>query len=589
MTSTSVHELFAEQVGRTPDAVAVVAGDRRLTYRELDERANRLAHRLIALGVRPQQPVAVLTERTAELVVALLGVLKAGAWYLPLHAAYPRERMGWILDQAGSPPLLADTATQRRGLPEGGTVLLVDADAELAGMPSTDPALPTDPEDIAYVMYTSGSTGDPKGVAIPQRAVTRLIRDEAWSGDRHLRVLMVAPYAFQVSSYELWVPLTRGGQVVVGPSADLDVATLRRLVDTHRITAVHLTAGLFRVVADEAPDCLAGVREVMTGGDVIAPRAVQRVLDACPGLVVRAMYGSTESTLFTTHSPMAAPFSPGPTVPVGRPMDGIRVYVLDESLTEVAEGEVGELYVAGPRLARGYVGRPDLTAERFVADPFAGGGERMYRTGDLVRRTTDGLIDFVGRADDQVKVRGFRVELAEVESALAGFPGLSDVAVVARQLGTGERSLTGYVVARDGQVDLGALRAYAIASLPDFMVPDAFVALSALPLTPNGKLDRRALPEPDPEAAVAYRAPRTAQEEILSEIFAEVLGLDRVGVDDDFFQLGGQSLLAMRLISRIEAGLGAKLPLRALFEAPTVAGLAERLSVGADPAPAGLR
>ncbi|MFD6565073.1 amino acid adenylation domain-containing protein [Micromonospora profundi] len=583
MTFTSVQQMLAAQASRTPDAVAVVSGDRTLTYRDLDERANRLAHRLIAEGVQPGQPVAVLTGRTADLPVALLAVLKAGAWYLPLHAAYPVERMRWILDRAGALVLLADDGTRRRGLPEGGRVLLVDE--EPSGFPDTDPAVPTDPEDLAYVMYTSGSTGDPKGVGIPQRAVTRLISDPAWNGGPHQRVLSVAPYAFQVSSYELWVPLTRGGTVVLGPSADLDVSTLRQLITEHSITAVHLTAGLFRVVADEAPEFLAGVQEVMTGGDVISPGAVRRVLDACPGLIVRAMYGSTESTLFTTHSPMSDLFLPGPTVPVGRPMTGIRVYVLDERLRQVPDGEVGELYVAGPRLARGYLGRPDLTAERFVADPFAGDGGRMYRTGDLVRLTSDGLLDFLGRADDQVKIRGFRVELAEVGAALARFPGLSDTAVVPRQLPTGERSLTGYVVVGDRDVDLAALRAFAIANLPDFMVPDAFVALTALPLTANGKLDRRALPEPDPEAWVAYRAPRDPREEILSEIFSEVLSVDRVGVDDDFFQLGGQSLLAMRLISRIEAVLGTKLPLRTLFDAPTVAGLAERLAARATPTP----
>ncbi|MFG2063964.1 non-ribosomal peptide synthetase [Micromonospora sp. NPDC048871] len=583
MTFTSVQQMLAAQASRTPDAVAVVAGDRTLTYRDLDERANRLAHRLIAEGVQPGQPVAVLTGRTADLPVALLAVLKAGAWYLPLHAAYPMARMRWILDQAGGPVLLADDDTRRRGLPEGGRVLLVDE--EPGEFPGTDPAVPTGPEDFAYVMYTSGSTGDPKGVAIPQRAVTRLISDPAWNGSRHQRVLSVAPYAFQVSSYEFWVPLSRGGTVVLGPSADLDVSTLRQLITEHAITAVHLTAGLFRVVADEAPDCLTGVQEVMTGGDVISPGAVRRVLDACPGLVVRAMYGSTESTLFTTHSPMSDLFLPGPTVPVGRPMTDIRAYVLDERLRQVPDGEVGELYVAGPRLASGYLGRPDLTAERFVADPFTGEGERMYRTGDLVRLTSDGMFDFLGRADDQVKIRGFRVELAEVEAVLARFPELSDVAVVARQLPTGERSLTAYVVVGERTVDLAALRAFAIATLPDFMVPDAFVALTTLPLTANGKLDRRALPEPDPEAWVAYRAPRDPREEILSEIFSEVLGVDRVGVDDDFFQLGGQSLLAMRLISRIEAVLGTKLPLRTLFDTPTVAGLAERLAAQATPAP----
>ncbi|MFV2010020.1 MULTISPECIES: amino acid adenylation domain-containing protein [unclassified Micromonospora] len=585
MAFSSIHAAFAHRAAIDPDAPAISAGTVRLTYRQLDERANRLAHRLLALGVGPETPVGILMERSIEVAVSMLAVLKTGGCYLPLHSAYPMDRLQWITDRLGGPVLLVDETMRRRGLPRSGPVVQVETDAQLSMMPVTDPAVEVHPQQAAYLMYTSGSTGFPKGVVLTHGGVMGLIGDQAWQGDQHRKVLMLAPYAFGVSTFELWVPLLHGGEVVVAPGGDLEISTLRRLIAEERITGLHLTAGLFRVVADEAPDSLKGVREVMTGGDVIAPTAVRRVLDECPGITVRAMYGSTESTLFTTHHPMAELDQTAPAVPVGRPMDGIRVYVLDERLQPVAPGTPGELYVAGSRLAREYVGRPDLTAERFVADPFVPNGERMYRTGDVVRLTPDGLIDFLGRADDQVKIRGFRVELAEVEAKLSGFAGVSDVAVVARELDAGSKSLVAYVVAGPDGVDLGALRSAAITTLPDFMVPAAFVPLVALPLTANGKLDRRALPAPDFDSVVPYRAPRTVTEELLCELFAEVLGITRVGVDDDFFALNGQSLLAMRLISRVHAVLGVDLPLRLFFDAPTPAGLAARLDRAADSAP----
>lgn len=574
MAATSLHECVAAQVRRTPDATAVSAGDVRLTYRELDERAARLAHRLLELGARPERPVAVLMERTADLVAATLAVLKTGACYLPLHTAYPDDRVQWILKESGASVLVTDTATRGRDVPGGIPVLVADAEGEPGDVPSTGPDVAVHPDQLAYVMYTSGSTGTPKGVGVAHRNVLGLLRDHCWDGGRHQRVLMVAPYAFGMSSFEIWGPLVRGGQIVMAPSSDLDIATLRRLIATERVTAVHLTAGLLRVVAEEAPECLAPVAEVMTGGDVIAPRAVRRILETCPGTVVRAMYGSTESTLFTTQGRLTLPDTDGASVPIGRPMDGIRGYVLDEALEPVPDGEPGELYVAGHRLARGYLGRAELTAERFVADPFEGVGERMYRTGDIVRRTADGRLDFVGRSDQQVKIRGFRVEPAEVEDALARFPGLADVAVAAREIEPGEKVLTGYLVPVDGEVDMDALRAHARASLPDYMIPAAFVTLPALPLTVNGKLDRAALPAPDRTGGSRYRAPSDAVQETLCALFAEVLDLPRVGIDDDFFVLGGQSLLAMRLISRIQAELGVEISLETLFNDPTVAALA---------------
>lgn len=575
MNSNSVQERFAQVVARTPDAIALSSSAGTLTYAELDERANRIARRLIGLGVRPEDPVMVLQERSIEMVASILGIVKAGALYLPLHSAYPPQRLQWIADNVGKPVLLADGAMRERGLPSVPTVVYVDSDAQLPSLPGTDPGVRTGLDDLVHVIHTSGSTGDPMGVAVTHRGVLGLALDSCWDGGGQERILMLAPYAFAVSTYELWVPLLRGGHLVLAPPRHLDVSLLRRLLTEHQITAVHVTAGLFRVVADEAPDCFRGVREVLTGGDVISAKAVRQVLEACPDTVVRASYGSSEMSLFVTNSPMRAPYSMGPIVPVGRGMDNIRLHVLDERLRPLPAGEVGDLYVGGPRLARGYYHRPAITAERFVADPFAADGQRLFRTGDQVRMRQDGLMEFIGRSGDQVKIRGFRVELAEIESVLARFRGLAHAVVVARDVEDGEKRLIAYVVAEagTGKVDVDALRAHAKELLPEYMVPWAFVTLDALPLTPNGKVDRKSLPEPAMEASAEYRAPRTRRQEILCSLFAEVLGVPRVGLDDSFFDLHGESLMAVRLVSAIQEHLGTELLVSDIFDAPTVAEL----------------
>jgi amino acid adenylation domain-containing protein len=575
----SIQACFAAQVAQTPDLVAVSSGDAQLTYRELDERANRLARRLIGLGVRPQDPVAMLLERSVHLPVAILATLKAGGVYLPLHGAAPLQRMQWITDNAGSPVLLADEVTRKRDLPVSGPVILVDSDEQQLTLPATDPLVPARLDGLALVMYTSGSEGQPSGVGVAHRGVLQVALDSCWHGGRQ-RVLMLAPLAFAVSTYELWVPLLHGGQLVLAPPGEFDVGSLRRLIGKEKITQLHLTAGLFRVVAEEAPDCLRGVREVLTGGDVISASAVQRVLEACPGIAVRAMYGSTEVSLFATSSPMTSGYQAAGSVPVGRAQDNVRLHILDEQLSPVPAGTVGELYIAGERLARGYYRRPGQTAARFIPDPFAGAGHRMYRTGDLVRLTTDGLIDFAGRAGDQVKIRGFRVAVAEVETALTSYPGVTHALVVAKEAEDGGKRLIGYVVAAGGDIDVAALRARVRQALPEYMVPAAFVVIDALPLTPNGKLDRRALPEPDIESTASYRAPESARQEALCAMFAEVLGAPRVGIDDSFFDLSGHSLMAMRLIEHINSALGAELSIADLFDAPTVADLDRQLEKG---------
>ncbi len=576
MVFNSVQERFAAQVARTPDLVAVSSGDARLTYRQLDERANRLAHRLIGLGVRPEDPVAVLLERSIHLPVAILATLKAGGLYLPLHGAAPLQRMQRIMDDAGGPVLLADEVTRERDLPAGGPLVFVDSDSQQLTLPAADPQVPARLDGLALVMYTSGSEGEPVGVGVSHRGVLQVALDSCWRGGQQ-RVLMLAPLAFAVSTYELWVPLLHGGHLVLAPPGEFDVGSLRRLISDEKITELHLTAGLFRVVAEEAPDCLRGVREVLTGGDVISAAAVQRVLEVCPGIVVRAMYGSTEVSLFATSSPMTSGYRADRSVPVGRAQDNVWTHILDENLSPVPAGTVGELYIAGERLARGYYGRPGRTAARFLPDPFGEAGQRMYRTGDLARLTPDGLIDFVGRASDQVKIRGFRVAVAEVETALASYPGVTQAVVVAKEAKDGDKRLIGYVMAASGDIDVAALRAHVRQALPEYMVPAAFVVIDALPLTPNGKLDRRALPEPDIESTASYRAPESARQATLCAMFAEVLGEPRVGMDDSFFDLSGQSLTAMRLIERINSALGVELSITDLFDAPTVGDLDRQL------------
>ncbi|MEU4587369.1 alpha/beta fold hydrolase [Kitasatospora aureofaciens] len=389
-------------------------------------------------------------------------------------------------------------------------------------------------------------------------------------------MLVHSPHSFDASTFELWAPLLGGGRAVVAPAGEVTASTLRRMVTEHGVTALWLTAGLFSLVAEEEPSCLRGVAQVWTGGDVVSPVAVGQVLAACPGTVVVNGYGPTETTTFAaTHAVSDAPSG---SLPIGRPLDDMRAYVLDAGLRPVPAGCVGELYLAGAGVARGYAERPGLTAERFVADPFASDGARMYRTGDLARWSTDGLLEYAGRADTQVKLRGFRIEPGEIEAVLAAHPSVGRAVVVVRDDRPGVKRLVGYLVPA-GAVATDALRAHLAERLPDYMVPSALVVLDDLPLTGNGKLDRRALPVPETPVG-SGREPITLREEVLATLFAEVLGLPRVGVDDSFFELGGHSLLATRLVGRIRASTGEELSLRDLFEAPSVAALAERLANG---------
>ncbi|KOG33449.1 non-ribosomal peptide synthetase [Streptomyces resistomycificus] len=587
----TVPGVFAARTAAEPGATAVVHGDRESTCGDVSARANRLAHRLLRLGVRPEDRVAVLMRRSDDLIVALLAVLKAGGAYVGLDPRAPAARTARILDETGAEVLLTDGTGDGSGTDgtEGtydGLRVVGATDPSLAAEPDTDPDVPLHPDRLAYVSYTSGSTGTPKGVAVTHRDITALAADSAFGGGAHARVLVHSPTAFDASTYEMWVPLLGGGTAVVAPAdEDVNAAGVARLTARHGLTALWLTAGLFRLAAEEDPGCFAGLRQVWAGGEAVPASAVRQVLTACPGLTVTNGYGPTETTTFATCRPCPDTASVPDALPIGRPLDGMRAYVLDSALRPVPPDTVGELYVAGPGVARGYLGRPDATAERFTADPYGPPGSRMYRTGDRVRPAEDGELEFHGRADGQVKLRGFRIEPGEIEAALAAHPEIAQAVALVREDRPGDRRLVAYAVPVEGTAPhTDALRAHLTGRLPDYMVPSAVVRLDRLPLTPNGKLDRAALPVPSVQSG--SRAPRTPREEALCGLFADVLGLPAIGLDDSFFGLGGHSLLALRLIGRIRDTLGADLTLRDLFEAPTPAALAGLLRTDAVVRPA---
>ncbi|HEY2724811.1 MAG TPA: amino acid adenylation domain-containing protein [Pseudonocardiaceae bacterium] len=575
--AATLPELFRAQATRTPAAAAVAAADGTLSYAELDRRANRLAHQLLRLGTGTEEMVAVLMDRSVGHVVTVLAIAKAGATYLPLDARAPAERMRTILADSGAAVLVTDASTETAARDIHSGHLVVVGGAEAAAGPDTDPEVAVHADQLAYVMHTSGSTGVAKGVAVRHRDVAALATDSRFRGGAHERVLLHSPQAFDASTYELWVPLLSGGTVVVAPPGDLDAGSLRRAITGHGLTGLWLTAGLFRLIAEDAPDCLAGLRELWTGGDVVPASSVRRVRAACPDLTVVDGYGPTETTTFATCHALPAGAEVPESMPIGRPLDGMQVYVLDDAMAPAPPGVPGELHIAGAGLARGYLGRPGLTAERFVADPFGPACSRMYRTGDLVRWTSEGELEYLGRTDEQVKVRGFRIEPGEIEATLATHPGVADVAVVAREDEPGVKRLVAYLVPADAAPPAaGELRALAAQALPDYMVPSAFVVLERLPLSATGKLDRRALPAPERDAGAeaGYVAPRTPTERVVAQVWAEVLGVARVGAQDSFFDLGGDSILSIRVISRLRTALGVEVSARALFSHPTVAGLA---------------
>ncbi len=573
-----LHELFEAQAKRTPGATALVFGLDRFSYAELDALASRWARRLAWLGVGPEVPVGICAERTPEMVAGMLGVLKAGGAYVPLDPNYPAQRLAWILEDLQDGVETPVVLTQRRLLSKlagmaARTVCLDEAwdDQDMDGEAKRRPA---DLGNLAYMIYTSGSTGRPKGVAIEHRTAAALVpwSREVFSDTEMAGVLAATSINFDLSIFELWVTLARGGKVILAANA-LELPSLPArdevtLIDTVPSAIAELVRG---------GGIPASVLTVNLAGEALSRSLVDGIYGAAAVERVLNLYGPSEDTTFSTFVCVPRGERRAPTI--GRPLAGTQAYILGRHLEPVPRGVPGELYLGGAGTSRGYLNRPELTAERYVPDPFGAspgvGGARMYKTGDLVRYLPDGQLDYLGRLDHQVKVRGFRVELGEVEAALAAHEALAEAVVVAREDRPGDLRLVAYVVPAGTAVPAAELRRFLQARLPEFMVPSIFVTLAALPLTPNGKLDRQALPAPGRAAAdpreTAWGAP---VEELLAGIWAELLGVERVGPEDHFFAAGGHSLMAARLVARVRSLLGVELPLTAVFESPTLAGLA---------------
>jgi amino acid adenylation domain-containing protein len=581
---SSLPELFRAQVERTPEAVALAFGDEQVTYGALARRANGVASRLVRLGVGPGMLIGICAERSIELVVGILGILQAGAAYLPLDPGFPESRLQLILDDARSPVLLTSPQLANRFPAFRGHCEPLGAESLAEDLPA--PQCTAD--DLAYVIYTSGSTGQPKGVAVPQRAVARLVLATDYVGlGPGDRIAQVSPMSFDAATFELWGTLLNGGCLVGTPhDIALEPQDFGEFLAHQRITTLFLTTALFNQMAREAPWGLRGLRDVLFGGEAVDPAAVRQVLSGHAPQRLLHVYGPTESTTFATWFQVTQVHADAATVPIGRPIANTRLFLIGADAVPVPPGGTGEVYLGGDGLSRGYIGDPVLTAQRFVPDPFSNTpGARLYRTGDFARLDADEAVEFLGRGDDQVKLRGFRIELGEIESVLRDHPEVLEAAALVREDTPGSRKLVAYVVpATQRQPSLGALRDHAAARLPSYMVPATFVLLDRLPLNANGKVDRRALPAPSTGQRTiieSHVAPRTPVEQVLANLFSEVLGVENVGIHDDFFVLGGHSLLATRIISRLRETFHVELPIRELFENPTVIKLAARVEAAA--------
>ena len=577
-----IQELFEQQVESTPEAVALICEDSRVTYRELNSQANQLANYLRKRGVGPDTRVAICLERSPKMIVALLGILKAGGAYVPLDPDYPQARLKFMLEDARVPVLVTQRAL-RQTLPLSAAVVICldELGKEIAGESQDNPQTVATADNLAYVMYTSGSEGKPKGVAVKHRNVVRLVKNTNYASFATDEVfLQFAPVSFDAATFEIWGSLLNGARLALMPPAKVSLKELAAALKRYHVTTLWLTAGLFNLMVDNHLDDLRGLRQLLAGGDILSVPHVRKVFEELPDCRLINGYGPTENTTFTCCYTVKDLAKVNGSVPIGYPIPNTSVYILDAWMNPAPVGVPGELHIGGDGLARGYLDRPELNAGRFVRDPFSTvPGARLHKTGDLVRYRATGEIYFLGRIDNQVKVRGFRIELGEIEAALAEHPSVREAVVVARK-DEGDKHLVAFATAREGrELIVDELRGFLQQKLPAHMVPSVFVPLESMPLTPIGKVDRRALPSTTgfKPPAKGFSAPGDELELKLTRIWEKVLNVRPIGIDDNFFELGGHSLLAVRLFAQIEKSFGKNLPLATLFSAPTVRQLARAL------------
>jgi len=579
-----IGSLFDEVAVKHADRTAVELLDQKLSYRELQQRVHALSAALIGMGVKPGEPVGLCMDRSFDMVVAMLATLRAGGCFVPFDPAYPADRLAFMLQDTDVKVMLTQRHLTATLPSHNARVVLLDEvkEGEAATMPPTNADAP------AYIMYTSGSTGTPKGVVVPHRAIVRLVREQNFLPfGPDLCFLQLSNISFDASTLEIWGALLNGGRLVLQPQQKPTLPEICDEIHRHGVTTVWFTVGLFNMLVDEQIQRLRSLKHIFTGGDVVSVPHVKKAMKALgPNILVNG-YGPTENTTFTCCFPINKEADIADNVPIGFPLNNTTVHVLDEQRNPVPVGRKGELYAGGDGVALGYWNRPELTAERFIDDPFSGkSGAKLYRTGDIVRWNPDGSISFIGRGDGQVKVRGFRVELGEIENALNDLPGVKDKVVVARQDGGAEKTLVCYVVPADGvrvphEELLDDVREHLRARLPGYMVPTGYAVLQALPLTANGKVDRRALPAPSTAwqgMKAEHVAPRTGTERILASIWSKVLGVADPGIHENFFDLGGHSILGIQMLSQIEQRFGRTYGLNLLFRSPTIAELAQELS-----------
>ncbi len=582
---SSIHHLFEAQVMRTPDAVAMVLDEQQLTYAELNQRANRLARYLRDAGVGSNELVGICVERSLEMTIGLLAILKAGGVYVPLDPSYPKERLSFMLEDTRASILITQERLLSRLPKRNARIVCLDRDwPQILRQSESNLGVEISAENLAYVIYTSGSTGKPKGVAVSHRAVNRLVMNTDYVELSPADVVAQASnISFDAATFEIWGALLNGARLVlISKGSLLSPQAIATTIERCGITTLFLTTALFNQMAERIPAALGKLHHLLFGGEAADPRRVRELLQKSPPKRLLHVYGPTETTTFASWYLVKKVTEDASTVPIGRPIANTKIYILDSHLRLVPIGVIGELYIGGDGLATGYLNHPELTQAKFVDDTFScAPGGRLYKTGDLARYLADGNIEFVGRIDEQVKIRGFRIEPGEIEAALAQHPSLRETVVVAREDDTGNKRLIAYIVPdQPGCPNDHTLRSFLKQRLPEYMLPTHFVSLNNLPLTPSGKIDRKALPHPaqfSPQRQRVYVEPRSPTEEVLAAIWSEVLNTTRVSVHDDFFELGGHSLLAIRLLAQLREECQLELSVRQLFEAPTIAGLAAKI------------